>query len=253
MAALNTDLTDGKKAVMTDPTEDEGQTTPRSNGVLLQVKGLTIRSRANVSLLSDLSFHIEPGEFVALTGLSRSGKSTLLQTLAGVLKPESGEILIDGLDLYANLRAFRSSIGYVPSEFAMQQNLTVSEVLKETARLRLPRRASNQERQQRVLTLLDTVHLASSLDKPVGSLSRVERRRLSIAVELMGFPGLLLLDDPAEQLTPFEEVEITILLRDLARQGITIIQADRRSRSAGLSDRVIFLAPGGNISLVRAA
>lgn len=248
MTALNTDLTDGKKAVMTDPIEDEGQTTPRANGVLLQVTGLTVRTRTNVTLLSDISFHIEPGELIALTGLSRSGKSTLLQSLAGLLKPESGDILIDGIELYANLRAFRSSIGYVPAEFALQQNLTVSEVLKEAARLRLPGRASNQERQQRVLMLLDTVRLASAIDKRVGSLSRLERRRLSIAVELMGFPGLLLLDDPAEQLTPFEEVEITILLRDLARQGITIIQSDRRSRSAGLSDKVIFLAPGGSLA-----
>ena len=69
--------------------------------------------------------------------------------------------------------------------------------------------------------------------------------RLSIAVELIGYPGLLLLDASAEPLAPFEEVQITILLRELSRQGLTIIQVNARSRSVGLADKIIFLAPGG--------
>jgi energy-coupling factor transporter ATP-binding protein EcfA2 len=68
---------------------------------------------------------------------------------------------------------------------------------------------------------------------------------LSIAVELIAYPGLLLLDESAEQLTPFEEVQIILLLRELSRQGLTVIQVNARSRGAGLSDKVIFLAPGG--------
>lgn len=230
---------------MSDPIENDVQTAPKTNGVLLQAKGLTVRTRAGVSLLSDLSFHIEPGELVALTGLSRSGKSTLLQCLAGLLPPESGEILIDGISLYPNLKAFRALIGFVPAEFTLQPNLTVAEILAEGVTLRLPRRTSAQDRRQRVVTLLETVGLTHVAGSQARLLSRVERRRLNIAVELISYPGLLLLDESVEQLTPFEEVQITILLRELCRQGITVIQADRRSRSAGLSDQVIFLAPGG--------
>jgi ABC-type multidrug transport system ATPase subunit len=242
---LNTDVKDGNKPVRTDAAETDDQKNSGTSGVVLQARELTVRTHLGASLLSDLSFHIEPGELVALTGLSRSGKSTLLQCLAGLMKPESGEVLIDGVSLYANLKAFRSSIGFVAAEFALQQNLTVAEILQEAAMLRLPRRASSQDRRQRVQTLLETVGLTQLTDTQVRSLNRVERRRLSIAVELMGYPRLLLLDDPTEQLTPFEEVQITILLRELSRQGLTVIQSDRRSRSAGLSDRVIFLAPGG--------
>ena len=230
---------------MTDPAQDDGQKVPVTKGVLLQAKGLTIRTRAGTSLLSDISFHIEPGELVALTGLSRSGKSALLQSLAGLMEPASGEILIDGVNLHANLKAFRWSIGLVSAEFALQQNLTVAEILQDGARLGLPRRTPYDDRKQRVLTVLETVGLTQVTDRRVGSLSRVEKRRLSIAVELIAYPGLLLLDESAEQLTPFEEVEITILLRELSRRGLTIIQVDHRSRSAGLSDKVIFLAPGG--------
>jgi ABC-type multidrug transport system ATPase subunit/ABC-type multidrug transport system permease subunit len=248
MSALNTDVKDGKKAVVTNPTGHDGQTSPGTNGILLQAKELTIRTPAGENLLSDISFHIEPGELIALTGLSRSGKSLLLKSLAGLVKPASGEILIDGIDLYANLKAFRPVIGFVPSTFALQENLTVAEILREAARLRLPRRTAKHDRQQRVLTLLETVGLTDVTDRRAGSLSRIDKRRLGIAVELMSSPGILLLDEAAEwaeQLTPFEEVQITILLRELARQGITTIQVDHRSRRAGLSDKVIFLAPGG--------
>jgi len=245
MTTVSTDVIEGIKTLMTDPTQNDGEKAPGPTAVLVQAKGLTIRTRAGVSLLSDISFHIEPGELVALTGLSRSGKSTLLQSLAGLREPASGEILIDGINLYANLKAFRSTIGFVPAEFALQQNLTVTEILQDAARLRLPRSASSHNRKQRVLTLLETVGLTQVTDRRVGSLSEVEKRRLSIAVELIGYPKLLLLDESAEPLTPFEEVQITILMRELSRQGLTIIQVNARSRSAGVSDKIIFLAPGG--------
>jgi ABC transport system ATP-binding/permease protein len=242
---FRTDVTEGNKAVMTDPAENDGQKTPETRGVLLQAKGLTVGTRAGGSLLSDISFHIEPGELIALTGVSYSGKSTLLQSLAGLMRPDSGEILIDGIDLYANLKAFRSSIGFVPAEGALPQNLTVTEVMQEGAKLRLPRRTSNHARRNRVQNLLETVGLTQAINSRVASLNRLEKRKLSIAVELIGHPGLLLLDSPTEQLTPFEEVQITILLKEFSRQGLTIIQVDQRARSAGLSDKVIFLAPGG--------
>jgi ABC transport system ATP-binding/permease protein len=245
MRTVGTGVTEGIKTVMTDPVQNESETAPRPTGVLLQVKGLTIRTRAGVSFLSDISFHIEPSELVALTDLGRSGKSALLQSLAGLMEPESGEILLDGINFYANLKAFRPFIGFVPAEYALQQNLTVTEVLQDAARLRMPRRASSEERKQRILSLLESVGLAQVKDQRVGLLSNVERRMLSIAVELIGYPKLLLLDESDEPLTPFDEVQITILLRELSRQGLTIIQVNPRSRSAGLSDKIIFLAPGG--------
>jgi len=245
MTMVNTKTTEGNKAIMTEPAQSAGQKVAEIKGVLLQARGLTIRRRDGVSLLSDISFHVETGDLVALTGLSRSGKSTLLQSLAGLVKPASGEILIDGIDLYTNLKAFRSTIGFVPAEFAMQPNLTVTEILQEAATLRLPRRTSYADREQKVSTLLQTVGLTQLGDQRVRSLNAFEKRMLSIAVELLGSPGILLLDKSAEPLTPFEEVQVTILLRELSRQGLTVIQVDERSRSAGLSDKVIFLGPGG--------
>jgi energy-coupling factor transporter ATP-binding protein EcfA2 len=117
--------------------------------------------------------------------------------------------------------------------------------MEEEARLRLPRRISQYDRKQRIATLLDSMGLTQLVHHRAGSLNPANKRKLNIAVELIAFPGLLLLDQPAEPLTPFEEVDITILLRQLSRQGLTIIQVDQRARSAGLSDKIIFLGPGG--------
>jgi hypothetical protein len=102
-----------------------------------------------------------------------------------------------------------------------------------------------QDRQQRVLSVLDSVGLTQVADRRIGLLSNVEQRRLSIAVELMGYPKLLLIDYPSKPLSSFEDVQITILLRELSRQGLTIIQVNPRSRSTGVTDKIIFLAPKG--------
>jgi len=245
ISTVDRDVREGIQSSMADSTQIDDQIAPGTKGVLLQAKGLTVRTAAGVSLLSDISFHIETGDLVLLTGLSRSGRSTLLQSLAGLLRPGSGEILVDGVNLYDHLNAFRSLIGFVPAEYALHQNLTVTETLEDGAVLRLPQSTPVRERSQRVLSLLETFGLTRVTDRRVGALSPVDRRRLSIAVELLGYPGLLLLDQSAEPLTPFEEVQITILLRELSRQGLTVVQVNERSRSAGASDKVIFLAPGG--------
>lgn len=230
---------------MTDPIQKDGEKPQAPTGVLLQAKDLTVRTSAGNSVLTDISFHVEPGEVVALTDLGRSGKSTLLQCLAGLLKPERGEILIDGINLHANLKAFRPIIGFVPAEFALHQNLTVSETLRDAALLRLPRSMRALDRQQRVLSVLSSVGLTQVANRQVGLLSNVEQRKLSIAIEMMGYPKLLLVDYPSKPLSSFEDVQITILLRELSRQGITIIQVNPRSRSTGITDKIIFLAPKG--------
>jgi ABC-type multidrug transport system ATPase subunit len=238
-------MIEGTKPVMTEPVQNDGENALGTTAVLLQAKGVTILSRTGETVLSDISFHIEPGELVALTGLSRSRTSILLQCLAGLSKPARGEILIDGIDLYSNLKAFRATIGYVPAEFALHLNLTVTEIMQEAARLRLPRSTASRNRQQRMQAVLETVGLTHAKDQRAGQLNEVDKRRLSIGVELIGSPKLLLLDQSADPLTPFDEVQIAIMIRELSRQGLTIVHVNPRSRNAGLSDKVIFLAPGG--------
>ena len=238
-------MIEGIKPVMTEPDQKDGENALGTTAVLLQAKGLTIQSQAGVNVLSDISFHIEPGELVGVTGLSRMGTSVLLQCLAGLRKPTSGEVLIDGISLYANLKAFSATIGYVPAQLALHHNLKVEEILQDAARLRLPRSVSSQDRRQRVQTVLQMVGLTQAREQRAWHLSEVDKRRLSIAVELIGSPRLLLVEESADPLTSFDEVQIVLLMKELSRQGMTILHVNPRSRSAGLSNKSLFLAPGG--------
>ena len=238
-------MIEGIKPVMTEPDQKDGENALGTTAVLLQAKGLTIQSQAGVNVLSDISFHIEPGELVGVTGLSRMGTSVLLQCLAGLRKPTSGEVLIDGISLYANLKAFSATIGYVPAQLALHHNLKVEEILQDAARLRLPRSVSSQDRRQRVQTVLQMAGLTQAREQRAWHLSEVDKRRLSIAVELIGSPRLLLVEESADPLTSFDEVQIVLLMKELSRQGMTILHVNPRSRSAGLSNKSLFLAPGG--------
>lgn len=238
----------GINVVKPDPADLNAQNAPEYSPVLLQVMGVMFAKHSGVKYLSDVSLHIEPGEFVALTGPSGSGKTALLHSLAGLMKPTHGEISIDGVSLYANPKAFRSSVGFVPAEYALQQHLTVAETLFDASKLRLPRSVSLKDRQLRVQALLATAGLAQVAGVKVEGLNKVDKRKLSIAVEMSGYPGLLLLDEAADGLAPFEEMQITTLLRELSHQGVTIVQVNQHSRAIGLSDKVIFLAPGGSLA-----
>jgi ABC-type multidrug transport system ATPase subunit len=240
-----TDLNEENKVVMPDPGEGDGENALGAAAALLQAKEVTIRTPSGNAVLTDISFHVEPGELVAVAGLSRAGASALLKSLAGIWAPASGEFLIDGVSLYAHLRAFSPWIGYVPSQFEVSPHLTAQEVLQDAAWLRLPRRTSSQDRKQRLQSVLETVGLWEVRDRRVSQLSAIEKRRLHIAVELIAYPKLLLLDEPDEPITPFDEVQIMILLRDLSRQGTTVLLINPRCRSIGLADKVLYLAPGG--------
>ncbi len=231
-----------------DPAGRDGQSAPGSAPVLLQAREVMFSVHSALTILSDVSFHIQPGELVALSGPSRSGKTFLLHSLAGLKKPTKGEITFDGVSVYANPKAFRSSVGFVSADYGLQPHLTVTETLFDAARLRLPRSASHADRQRRVQTLLATTGLAQVAGAKVASLDKVDRRKLSIAVELSGYPGLLLLDESADGLAPFEEMQITTLLRELSHQGVTIIQVNQYTKGLRLSDKVIFLAPGGSLA-----
>ncbi len=248
MTTAGMDGNERLNVVKLDPARPDGQNSSGPAPVQLQVKSLLFSTLSGGNVLSDVSFHVEPGEFVVLTGPGRSGKTTLLHSLAGLKKPTKGDISIDGASLYANPQAFRSSVGFVPAEYALQPHLTVIETLFDAARLRMPRSASHADRQQRTHSLMNATGLDQMADSKVGRLNKADQRKLSIAVELSGNPGLLLLDEETDGITPFEEMQITSLLRDLSRQGVTIIQVNHHSRGIRLSDKVIFLAPGGSLA-----
>ncbi len=193
-------------------------------------------------ILNNISLSIYPKEFVALVGGSGAGKSTLMQALSGFV-PAEGQVLINGDDLYANFAAYRNILGYVPQDDIIHQQLTVRSALTHAARLRLPD-ASRLELEERIETVLEAVELVDHQHKPVKTLSGGQRKRVSIAVELLAEPGLFFLDEPTSGLDPGLEKKMMHTMRTLADGGRTIVLVTHATANIDQCTHVAFLADG---------
>jgi ABC-type multidrug transport system ATPase subunit/pSer/pThr/pTyr-binding forkhead associated (FHA) protein len=181
------------------------------------------------TLLDHVSFKARPGDMIALMGPSGAGKTTLLMTLNGYLPPTSGQVRINGEDLYAIYDALRGVIGYVPQDDIVHPELTVFEAVKYSARFRLPNDYSDDEINARVEQTIKDLGLEAVKNLQIGKpekkvLSGGQRKRVNIALELVTDPVILFLDEPTSGLASDDTTALINLLHDLTRKtGKTII------------------------------
>jgi|GEM_PF-120067 len=195
-------------------------------------------------LLDRVGLSVLPGEFVALIGGSGAGKSTLLHALAGVAPAQAGAVLYNGRDIYREQTPYAGLIGYVPQDDVLHRDLTVERALDYAARLRLPPDTSAAEREARIDSVLDEVQMAPQRHQAISQLSGGQRKRVSIAVELLANPRVLFLDEPTSGLDPGLDKAVMGLLRDLCQQGRTVVLVTHATENIGQCDLVAFLAGG---------
>ena len=205
-------------------------------------KGKTIITTDHISL------HIKRGEFVAIVGGSGCGKSTILNELNGSEPADEGSVTLDGTDLYANYKMLKSSIGYVPQEDIVYDNLRLEDMLLYAAKLRMQPDTTAQERQARVDEVIDLLELNHVRQNYIGRLSGGQKKRASIAVELLADPRLLFLDEPTSGLDPGIERKLMQRLSEMAREGRTIILVTHTTLNLHLCDQVVFLGAGGKLA-----
>lgn len=199
-------------------------------------------------ILNGVSLTINPGELVAILGGSGAGKTTFMNCINGFEPATSGRVLINGTDLYKNYQTLKTQIGYVPQQDIVHDNLTLEDMLTYTGRLRLPKDVTKQEISQRVAEVLDMVDLTAQKDTFIKKLSGGQRKRASIAVELVSDPTLFFLDEPTSGLDPEAENNLMHRLKGLSRdKGKTVIVITHTLQNIRLFDKVIFLAPGGKL------
>lgn len=191
--------------------------------------------------------NIKPGELVAIIGGSGTGKSTILNCMSGYLPPEKGSVYINGINLYDNFEAIKKLIGYVPQNDIVYDNLTLSDMLSYTARLRLPKDASEKEIEEAVRHSIKTVELEEKRNDYIRKISGGQRKRASIAVELLSDPNLLFLDEPASGLDPGTEKKLMKSLRQMADEGKTVILVTHSTLQLKLCDKILIMGTGGNL------
>jgi ABC-type multidrug transport system ATPase subunit len=198
-------------------------------------------------ILQHMSLSIEPGELVAIAGGSGAGKTTLLEILAGLQPPSGGEVRRDGVLRGARVSA-ESRIGYVPQDDIIHLEMPLCRTLRYAARLRLPAGTSAAEADRVVEETMQDLDLADRAEVPVRALSGGQRKRASIAVELLTRPCLFFLDEPTSGLDPSTAADVMRLLRRLSRRGVTVILTTHLPAGIDRCDRVIFLARDGHLA-----
>jgi len=203
------------------------------------------RAFGEVRAVDGISFTAPAGAVTALIGPNGSGKTTLLLLLTGLLKADAGKAIIAGHDVESHNLKARACVGWMPDSFGTWDALTCTEILTTFAHAYgIPRSHSH----ALVDDLLDRVHLREFAYRPARVLSRGQKQRLGLARALVHDPKVLLLDEPASGLDPRSRIELRDLLRELAREGKTVLVSSHvLSELEELYDHAVFLSRGRTV------
>lgn len=197
-----------------------------------------------INLIDGVSLSIQPNEFIGILGPSGAGKSTLMEAMNGNRPANEGHVLVNNQDLYRNLDSLKQSIGYVPQDDIIHKELSVYRTLYYVAKLRLSRDVSRPEINQIVSEVMDVTGLAERRNVPVNQLSGGQRKRVSMAVELITKPSIIFLDEPTSGLDPATEERIMNLFRQIAESGRTVIMTTHAMENVRLFDKIVVLMRG---------
>jgi ABC transport system ATP-binding/permease protein len=222
-------------------TETEADT--RTGG--LDVHGITWTIEGNKTLLNNISLAARPGTLTAVIGPSGAGKSTLARLVAGYTHPTEGTVSFEGHDIHAEYASLRSRIGMVPQDDVVHGQLTVNQALMYAAELRLPPDTTKADRAQVVAQVLEELEMTRHADTRVDKLSGGQRKRASVALELLTGPSLLILDEPTSGLDPALDRQVMTMLRQLADAGRVVLVVTHSLTYLDVCDQVLLLAPGG--------
>ena len=218
-----------------------------SNNVLISVQHLVKEyNHGTVHALNDCNLEIKKGEVVAIIGPSGSGKSTLLRSLNLLEQPTSGEIFFDGVDLASksvDIDLHRQKMGMVFQHFnlfphkTVLQNITMAPV---TLKKKTPEQAKKQ-----AMALLERIGLADKANEYPNMLSGGQKQRIAIVRALAMDPEVMLFDEPTSALDPEMVGEVLDLMRDLAKEGMTMaVVTHEMGFAREVADRVVFMADG---------
>lgn len=217
-------------------------------GVSLRVRNMNKVVGKGKQILHDVNVDIDSNEFVAIVGGSGAGKSTLMNAISGFDRKRQGTVLFSGLNLDENFSVLKSLIGYVPQQDIIYENLTLNRMLVYTAKLKMPKDTSKVEIEKRIHDVLEMVELSEHQNTYIRKLSGGQKKRASIAVELLADPSLFFLDEPTSGLDPGTEKKLMGTLSRLAKsQGKTIVMVTHTTQSLDLCDKVIFMGQGGRV------
>lgn len=207
---------------------------------MIEVQNLTKRYGNRVAV-DHLSFTVETGQVYGFLGPNGAGKSTTMNMMTGYLAPTEGTILVDGHSLTDDPMEAKRRIGYLPELPPLYTDMTVEEYLSFAAELKkVPKR----ERAEQIKQVLAMTWLTDTRDRLIRNLSKGYRQRVGLAQALLGFPEILILDEPTVGLDPKQIIEIRALIRELAQKHTIIISSHILSEIQEVCDHILIIHHG---------
>ncbi|MDO9086659.1 MAG: ATP-binding cassette domain-containing protein [Anaerolineaceae bacterium] len=207
---------------------------------MIEIRDLS-KSYGEIHALKSATIDIQKGEIVGLLGPNGAGKTTLMKLITGVLEPDSGSVLINGLDIVKDRAKVQAKIGYLPENAPLYPELSVQDYLLMMAELRLI------EPDKKIPAVIDAIHAVNLSEvsvRPIGQLSKGMRQRVGLAQAILHKPEILILDEPTVGLDPTQIIEIRQLIKNLAKQSTILFSTHILSEVEALCDRVIMIMNG---------
>ena len=211
----------------------------------LEVTGLGYVHPGGKKALSDITLRAQRGTLTAVIGPSGAGKSTLARVLVGLNPSSEGTVLFDEFDLKEHYEAVKTRIGLVPQDDVVHPQLTLGNALRYAADIRLPDDVDKEGRQRQIADAVTQLGLEPYQAQRIDKISGGQRKRVSVAMELLTQPSLLVLDEPTSGLDPALDRQVMRMLRDLADADRTVVVITHSVACLSQCDQILLLAPGG--------
>ncbi|MCD7833336.1 MAG: ABC transporter ATP-binding protein [Lachnospiraceae bacterium] len=207
---------------------------------MIEVTHLTKRYGSNAAV-DDLSFTVEKGQIYGFLGPNGAGKTTTMNILTGYIAPTAGEVMIDGHNILEEPEEARKCIGYLPEIPPVYPEMTVLEYLKFAAELKkLPRK----EQEALIAEVMQTTGLTEMQNRLIRNLSKGYRQRTGLAQAILGYPDIIILDEPMVGLDPKQIIEIRELIKDLGKKHTVILSSHILSEISAICDHIMIIAHG---------
>lgn len=207
---------------------------------MIEVKHLT-KKYGNHVAVDDLSFQLEEGRIYGFLGPNGAGKSTTMNIMTGYLASTSGEVKINGHDILKEADEAKSCIGYLPELPPLYDNMTVYEYLKFVAELK---KLKKQERKEQIEQVMELTKITDMRDRLIQNLSKGYKQRVGIAQAVLGYPPIIILDEPTVGLDPKQIIEIRELIKELGEKHTVILSSHILTEISAVCDYVLILAHG---------
>lgn len=207
---------------------------------MIEVNNL-VKRYGNYLAVDHLSFQVEPGKIYGFLGPNGAGKSTTMNIMTGYIAPTEGTVTINGYDIVKDPEEAKKCIGYLPEIPPLYQEMTVKEYLKFVAELK---KIKGKERENRISEVMEMTMITEVSERLIRNLSKGYKQRVGLAQAILGYPEVIILDEPTVGLDPKQIIEIRELIKKLSEKHTIILSSHILSEVQAVCDEIMIISKG---------